>query len=500
MTRTTKTAAVTAAVMLATSLAALDTTVVGTAMPTIIGSLGGLSLYSWVFSAYLLTSTTTVPLYGRLADVYGRKPVLLVGTIMFLCGSALSGAAGSMEQLIIFRALQGLGAGAVLPVATTVVGDIFTIEKRAKIQGLLSSVWGISAIVGPALGGLIVDNVGWRWVFYVNLPFGLLAIVAFWLFLHETAPRGRRSIDYAGAFGLTVALTLVLLGALASGESAGSLVASPWALLGSGGLLTGLVIWGQTRAAEPLLPLPLLRRPVLAVSYAASLLSGATMLCFSSYIPPFVQGVLGGSAISAGAALAPMSIGWPVGSILSGRLILRYGYRPIVLLGTACIFVGALGTTVLGLSSTQAYVMTVMAIVGLGMGLTATSFIVAVQSSVGWSERGIGTAFVQFSRSIGGALGVAAVGAILNSHLNDGLSALGLSTIGSLSSILEPAARASLSPEALTAMSALFADSLHAAYLAVAIGAAATVVLAGFFPGGSVADHAREARRLNPDG
>ena len=504
MTRTTNTAAVTAAVMLATALAALDTTVVGTAMPTIIGSLGGLALYSWVFSSYLLTSTTTVPVYGRLADIYGRRPVFVVGAALFLAGSVLCGAAASMEQLIIFRAVQGLGAGAVLPVSITVVGDIFTVQRRAQIQGLLSSVWAASAIVGPGLGGLIVDHIGWRWVFYVNLPFGLVSITLFLLYLHESVERRQRSVDYIGAVGLTAGLTLLLLGLLESSQGGRGLPIPAWSLLGGGLILLALVLWNQTRVPEPLLPLALLRRRVLAVSYGASLAVGATLLGLSSYVPPFVQGVLGGTAVAAGAALAPMSIGWPVGSMLSGRLILRYGYRPIVLLGTGLILGGSLGALLIGQSTSQPFIMVVMAVVGLGMGFSATSFLVAVQSSVGWGQRGIATAFIQFARSIGGAVGVAAMGSLLNSGLSRGLALAGAQgsseSVAALSSILEPTARAALPAQTLELARALFANSLHDVYLAVVATAAAGLALAALFPRGSVEEHAQAAARLDPDG
>ncbi len=501
MPRSTNTVAVTVAVILATFLAALDTTVVGTAMPTIIGALGGLALYSWVFSAYLLTSTTTVPVYGRLADMYGRKPIFIIGAVLFLGGSALCGMATSMEQLILFRAFQGLGAGAVLPVSITVIGDIYSVQERVHVQGLLSAVWGVSAIVGPAVGGLIVDHVGWQWVFYVNLPFGILSILILALYLHEGVAHQRRSIDYVGAMGLTVAVTLLLVGLLEFGQPDGSLPVPSWGVLAIATLLLGLVLWHETRIEDPLLPIPLFKNRVLSVSYGANFLLGTTLMGFNSFVPPFVQGVLAGTAISAGATLAPMSIGWPVGSTLSGRLVLRFGYRPVVLLGTGLILAGSLLMATAGRNTSQLFLMTAMVVTGLGMGFGATSFLVAVQSSVGWSQRGIATASVQFFRSIGGAIGVAIMGALMNSGLSQGLEAVRGARAGApvdvsaASAILDPATRASIPPETLEAIRLAFASSLHSVYLAIAVAAAVGLALTFLFPSVSVEEQAHQEAR-----
>lgn len=497
--RRSNTTAVTVAVILATFLAALDTTVVGTAMPTIIGALGGLGLYSWVFSAYLLTSTTTVPVYGRVADTYGRKPVFAVGATLFLLGSALCGTATSMEQLILFRALQGLGAGAVVPVSITVVGDIYTIERRAQIQGLLSGVWGVSAILGPALGGIIVDRIGWRWVFYINLPFGLPAILLLAFFLHEGLAHKRRTIDYAGALWLTAGITLLLLGLLENGQAGSGLPVPSAALVVASVVLLCLFVWRQLRLTDPLLPLALFGNRIISVSYGVGVLVGAVLIGFSSYVPPFVQGVLGGSAVSAGAVLAPMSIGWPIGSTLSARLALRHGYRAVVLGGTAFILAGSVVMTTVGRGTAESLLMLAMAVVGLGMGLSATSTLVAVQSAVGWGERGTATAFIQFFRSIGGAVGVALMGTLLNNRLSEGLRSLQVTlpgasggAVSSASVILDPVARLALPADTLEALRSLFASSLHAVYLAVALAALVGLGLTLLFPGGTVAEHTHD--------
>lgn len=498
MKRSTNVVAVTAGVMLATFLAALDTTVVGTAMPTIIGTLGGLGLYSWVFSAYLLTSTTTVPVYGRLSDMYGRKPIFAIGAVLFLGGSALCGAASSMEQLIVFRAIQGLGAGAVLPVSMTVVGDIYPVQQRAQIQGLFSAVWGVSAILGPTVGGVIVDSISWRWVFYINIPFGIFSILLFYLFLHETVARRKHSIDYMGAVWLSVAISVLLLGLLELGEPA--LPVPPWSLIAVSLVMLVLFVRREMSASEPLLPLTLFRNRVVSVSNAANFVIGAVLIGLNSYLPPFVQGVMGGTAVNAGIALMPMSIGWPVGSTVSGRLILRFGYRPIVVIGTALVLVGSILTLFITQGTSLYFIMVTMTVIGLGMGFGATSFLVAVQSAVGWGERGIATASVQFFRTMGSTIGVALMGALMNATLAPGLAGIDRAHPGALgqgisgaSLMLDPAARASLAPDILATLRTILASSLHYVYISVAVVAFAGFVLALLFPRGSVEEHAHQS-------
>ncbi len=492
MPRATHPGAITVAVMLATFLAALDTTVVGTAMPTIIGDLGALDLYSWVFSAYLLTSTTAVPLFGRLADTFGRKPVFLAGTGTFLLGSTLCGLAGNMEQLIAFRGLQGLGAAAVIPISMTVVGDIFSVAERAKVQGLLGTVWGISAILGPGIGGLIADNAEWRWVFYVNLPFGLVSMLLFALYLHETPCNRSRSVDYVGTVALTAGISVFLLGLLETGQTTARMPIPPWLLLVAGANLLVLFVWQQSRADDPILPVALFSKRLFCVSNAAGFVAGAALMGVDSFVPPFVQGVLGGSAISAGAALAPMSIGWPIASALSGRVMVRHGYRPAVLLGSALILVGALLLLPpVDRGIAQPLLMFAMLVMGFGMGFAMTSFLVAVQSSVGWGERGAATAMVSFFRSIGGAVGVSAMGGLLNSGVHRGMEGLDAGVLGTIDSnagiaaasvVLDPVARTLIPPVALDALRSVFASSLYSVYLAIAGASLLGLGLALLFP------------------
>jgi len=321
---------ITLATLIGTFLAALDSTVVGTAMPTIVGDLGGLALYPWVFASYLLAATVTGPVFGKLSDTYGRKPIYLVGIFFFLLGSVLAGTSETMTGLIAFRTLQGLGAGAVQPTAITIVGDIFELESRARVQGLFGTVWGISAVVGPAVGGLVTDYISWRWVFYINLPFGLTAAALLAVSLSEGFERHPSRVDFLGATLLTCGLVAVLLALLGEGSTP-SLSASTLALLLGGLVALALFVTVERRAEDPMVPLGLFRDRIFAVGVLGNLALGGVLFGVSVYIPLFVQGALAGTAVTAGAVVAPLSIGWPVGSFVGARVILRSGYRRTLL-------------------------------------------------------------------------------------------------------------------------------------------------------------------------
>ncbi len=440
-------AIVTVGIMAAIALAALDLSIVGTAMPTIIGQLGGLGQYSWVFTAYLVTSTTSVPIYARLADTYGRKPVILFGLTVFVVGSALCGFSTSMTQLILFRALQGLGAGAVQPISFTIVGDIYEPRRRARIQGLFSAVWGVAAIFGPAVGGLMTSTVGWRWVFEINIPVGIAAASIIGFNLHEQIEKKVHRIDWSGAILLTAAIVLLLLTASDAGEAFG------WVSLPTIGMLAvaiGLFAWfvaHERTAPEPLIDLGLLKAPIVRAGLAIGTLSGVVMFGVTTYVPPMVQGVHGGTPIDAGVAVAAMSIGWPVGSIVAGRVLQRTGGRPIVLVGTALLVVGTLLISQLGRFEPLAFAMVACSMVGLGMGLSSTTLLVVIQGAVAWDRRAVATGLVQFSRTIGGAVGVGIMGGILTAFVGAASSA-----------VLDPSARTTADPATLQAAR----DSLNA--------------------------------------
>jgi EmrB/QacA subfamily drug resistance transporter len=466
--------------MLGMALAALDSTIVGTAMPTIVSTLGGVALYSWVVSAYLLTSTTTVPLYGRLADLYGRKPVFLFGIVVFLIGSALCGWAGSMEQLILFRAIQGLGAGAVQPMAMTIIGDAFGVEKRAKMQGFFAAVWGMSSVVGPALGGVIVTYLTWGWIFYVNVPVGLAALVMLWLNYNEKVERRQSTIDWTGAALLTVGLAVLLISLQDFGQGGNAV---PYLLISFA--LLGLFTYSQTRTPQPIVPLELFRRPVIGVSYLATFVAGGAQFGVSSYVPLFVQGAMGGTALSVGAVLAPMTIGWPLGSIFASRIIMRIGYKWLLISGMLATVVGTLGLLLLRTDSTPGEVMVIVAVIGVGFGLTSSPLIIAIQNAVAWNQRGIATSLNQFARTIGGSCGVAVMGALFNLELARGLARPDAESV--VSQVLDPAGRAGFGPEVLLQVQAVLATVLREIYLVPVLCALVGLALVVWkFPAGSV--------------
>jgi EmrB/QacA subfamily drug resistance transporter len=493
----------TVGVLLGTALAALDGTIVGTAMPTIIGRLGGMALYSWVFSGYLLTSTTTVPIYGRLADLYGRKPLFLIGSTLFLIGSMLCGMAHSMWQLILFRAVQGLGAGSILTVTITIIGDLYTLEQRARMQGLFAGVWGIASIIGPITGGYITDHFSWRWIFYINVPVGLASGLLLAAYLHERVERRPHALDWWGTAALSLGVAALLLALLKTGEGAvGFAAARPfygWAMTyyAAAAVLLGLFWARQVRAAEPLLPLSLFQIPLVGLSCLTGFLVGATMFGIMSYLPLYAQGVLNGSALDAGRVLMPMAMIWPIGSAIAGRLILRLGYRASVTLGTTLVLVGTVLLLVtLTPSSPQWHFIPPMAILGLGMGFSVTGFVIAVQNAVGWGQRGLATATAQFCRSIGGAVGVALLGAVLNSRVRTTLAHLGVDAVSlrgashsPANALLNPEARATMPPETFHALQLGLAGALHAVFWIAAVTAALALVTAWFFPGGTAEMH-----------
>jgi EmrB/QacA subfamily drug resistance transporter len=403
--------------MLTTSLVALDATIISTAVFTIVGDLGGFSQFPWLFSIYLLTQAVSVPIYGKLADIFGRKPVMLLGIALFGVGSVLCGIAWSMPALIAFRAVQGLGAGAVQPMSMTIAGDIYTLAERAKAQGYLASVWGMSAVVGPTLGGLFSEYLSWRWIFFVNIPLCLLAAVMLIRNFDEQRVRTQRSIDYAGAGILAVGATLLILGLLEGGQAWAWSSPISIGIFAAGLVFLIVFVLVERRAAEPVLPLWVFTRRVLAASSLVSLLVGAIVLGLTTYVPTFAQGVLGTGALVAGFALATLTIGWPIAASQSGRVYLRFGFRVTATAGSLLVVAGTALTLGLSLESAVWHVAICCFVIGGGMGLVASPTLIAAQSSVDWSERGVVTSTNMFARSIGSAVGVALFGALVIAQL-----------------------------------------------------------------------------------
>jgi EmrB/QacA subfamily drug resistance transporter len=404
-----------ASVMAAMFMIAIEATIVSTAMPQIAGQLGDLHLYSWVFSSFLLTQTATTVVFGKLADLYGRKPVLLVGIAIFLVGSTLCGFAWSMPSLIVFRLVQGIGAGAIQPVCLTVVGDLYSARERGRVQGYLASVWGVSSILGPLAGGLIIQHLSWAWIFWINVPVGISASAGFVAFLHEGIAREKQSVDVIGAALVTVAIAALMMALTDVGTSEGSGTAGAiWAAT------TILFVIQERRASHPMMALGLWARRSIATANATTLLSGMAIIGLTAFLPMYVQGVLGRSALIAGFALTLMVLGWPVGATLAARYFARFGLRRTLIFGAALLPVGATAFVTLGPASSPVVASVGSIVMGLGMGFLSTSAIVIVQENVGWADRGSATASNIFSRNLGSTLGATALGAVLNIGLAHG--------------------------------------------------------------------------------
>ncbi len=496
---------VTAGVMLALFLAAVELTVVGTAMPTIIAQLGGLTLYSWVFSAYMLTSTTMMPIFGRLSDLYGRRRIFVVGMALFLSGSALSGLSQSMFQLIFFRAIQGLGAGALLPLAFTIIGDIYSIEQRTRMQGLFSGVWGVASIVGPLLGGFLVDHVSWRWVFYINLPPGLITVAVLWWGLVESERRSRRiSIDYKGAILLASSVVALLLALLQGGQAFPWLSAPILGLLALSLVSAIAFLWVERRAPEPIIPLDLFRHRMFSVASLHGFLSGMALFGSTSFIPLFVQGVIGTSATQAGATLTPQILGWTMASTFSAPFILRVGYRRIALTGMATMTSGAALLALQGVGATLWSVGFSQILLGAGMGVSVTALLIAVQNGMPRERLGIATSSLQFSRSIGGTVGVSLMGAVMTARLFSGLSGVpGLpgNVTGQISAqaLVSQTSQQTLPPETILALRSVLANALNPVFLIALTGTALALVVATYIPRGSVSELAAPSSQLVTD-
>ncbi|TLS37718.1 MDR family MFS transporter [Pseudalkalibacillus caeni] len=476
-----------AAIVIGMFMAAIEGTIVSTAMPGIVADLGGFSKFSWVFSAYLLMSAVTVLIYGKLSDLFGRKPIFVFGVFVFLIGSILCGFAESMELLIVYRLIQGLGAGAVQPIATTIVGDMYTMEERAKIQGYLASVWGISAVLGPALGGVFVQYLDWAWVFWMNVPLGILSVIGVILFLHEEIEKRERRIDYVGAGLLLISISSLMVVLIEGGVAWAWTSLPAISLLGVFGIGLVLFIFYESKVEEPVMPLSLWKDPLIALSNSATFTTGIILIGVSSFLPTFVQGVMEEPPIVAGFTLTTMSIGWPIASTIAGRLILTIGFRATSLIGGVSLILGAIFYILMNPSLGPIWAGAGSFLIGVGMGLTATTFIVSIQNSVDWKKRGIATASNMFMRTLGSAVGAALLGGILNTRLKDFLSsnqekagqALSIDTANSL---LDEEKRQSLSPDVLSVLQDGLTFSLKSVYIGLLLLAIASFILVFFLP------------------
>jgi len=411
-----------AGIMLSIFLAAIESTVVATAMPTVVASLGGIRIYSWVFSGFLLTQTVTMPLWGRFSDLYGRRPVYLAGLATFLVGSALSGAAHNMVQLILFRMVQGLGAGALMTLGYTIIGELYGLERRARMQGYISSVWGIASLMGPWAGGLLTDHVSWRWVFYINLPFGAVAMALIAGALTSAARPARRPIvDGAGVALFTAGVSALLLGIVEAGRLGSWARTEVVILLVLGAAVLVAFVAVERRAAEPIVPLRLFANRMVLAAVVTRFLAGMAMFGALSFVPLFLQTVTGASATRAGLVLTPFVLGWVVMSVVSARLVLRVGYRTVVVIGMASLTAAFLLFQRWSAALSAGSAMLDVLLAGIGMGMVVVPMLIAVQSVVARSDLGAATSLTQFFMSIGGALGLSLMGAVMSQRLHIGL-------------------------------------------------------------------------------
>jgi EmrB/QacA subfamily drug resistance transporter len=411
------------AVLLALFLSSLDQTVVGTALPRIVTDLHGSDQYSWVVTIYLLASTITVPIYGKLSDAYGRKPLLLIGVSLFLVGSALSGLSQSIEQLIIFRAIQGLGAGALFPISLAIVGDLFDARERGRYQGLFGAVFGVSFLLGPLIGGFLTDHVSWHWIFYVNLPLGLFTLFVIWTVLPNTRRAGTRArdFDYLGTALFTAGVVPLLLGLSNKGTTGAAGTLPDWGSFEVGGLmligalLLSVFVFVESRARQPIVPLTLFRDRTFSASIAATLMVAIGMFAAIIYLPRYYQVVQGVSATQSGYMTWPLLLGLIGGSVVTGRLISRTGkYRRLVIGSTALMLVGSALMTTLTATSSTWVLWGMMLLIGLGVGPGMSGYTTIVQNVVPAPLMGAATGALTFFRQVGGSIGLAIAGTVFN--------------------------------------------------------------------------------------
>ena len=456
--------AVTVALVLVTALASFESTVVSTAMPTIIGDLGGLPLYAWVFSIYLLTSTVAMPVYGRLADIHGRRRLILVAIAVFLTGAVTCASAHSMPQLIAARAIQGLGAAGLIPVALTVIADLYSLEERARIQGLFSAIWGFASLVGPLLGAFLTVHFGWRSIFTINIPLGAIAFFLVATRMIESRASLPDPVDVAGGATLAFGVALLLFGVLRAPGSSGAAPAVRVALLLAGIVTLTVFARIQTRREHPLVPPELFHRWETASPYLAGVLLGTTIYGVDTFVPLFVQGARGGTAGAAGAVVTPLIFFWAVSAAVAARIILRFGFRSTARFGAVLVLLGLAGLVAGTFANASvAWISVTCGVVGAGLGPCSLSQVLAIQHVAPERQRGIATSLIPFFRVLGGSIGVGALGGLFTAglalRLGGGLEAASRLLAGG-HAVVSPANGAPVAP-------ALFRQSIERSLLPV---------------------------------
>lgn len=466
-----------AACLMAQFMAAVEATIVGTAMPTIVADLGGFDLFSWVFAAYLLAQAASTPIYGRLADIYGRKRVFIAGAGLFVAASTACGFAWGMVPLIALRTIQGLGAGAIQPIAWTVVGDIYSPKERATVQGYLSAVFGASAIAGPLLGAFIVQHLHWALVFWVNIPIGIAAMVMLAVFLRERIEPRVHHVDYGGAALLMLGIGALMVVVVQAQSLNGSTLI---ALSVLAALALIALVFLESRVPEPIVPFKLWRMPIIAVGNFGSFVIGALMMCNGAFLPTYLQGAMGASPAIAGLALGASSIFWTFGTFGAGHLMIGISYRAAAVIGGFITIAGAIVLMTLDPARGPIWATGGAAILGLGMGFSNTTFVIAVQTSVGWGQRGAVTSANMFMRTIGQSVGTGLFGAVFNF----GMAAHVAAASGEVNRLLEPASRASLGVIEVARLSSAIDVSIHNVYLIAGVLAIGLFILSFRIPAG----------------
>jgi EmrB/QacA subfamily drug resistance transporter len=463
---------ITLAAFASTFLVSLDTAVMSTAMPTVVTQLGGIASYAWVFTAYLLASTVTVPVYGKLADLFGRKRVFLASTLLFLIGSILCGVSQDMTQLIAFRVVQGIGAGGIQPSTQTILGDVYSLPERARIAGYFSAIWGISGLLGPVVGGILTEQVSWRAVFYVNGPICILAMVLIWAFFHEQVHPHEARIDYAGAILLSGGVTSLLL-ALQGGTP----IPTPLLVAIAVGALAAFG-WQERHHPDPLVPLGIFTDRVILSCTLAAAAGGAVWYGMLAFVPPYLQGIQGATPVLAGIVVGVTDGGWTIASTTMGRTVMRVGLRPPAVIGAVLAAIGFAVFRFVPLDAGLWLPSLIDFEIGLGLGGFLPLTTIAAQNAVGWRLRGVVTGMSMFARTIGGSIGVAIAGVVFASGIADATRA---GTDPNL--LMSSAGRALLGSDQVAALQAQLAHTLNDVFLVFVIAALMAAAFLSLLPG-----------------
>jgi EmrB/QacA subfamily drug resistance transporter len=466
-----------AACCVAVFMVSVESSIVATAMPSVVAAVGGFEYVSWVFAAYLLSQAVSIPIYGRLADLWGRKWLLIGSTMLFLAGTLLCSAAWGMIPLVLFRFVQGVGGGGLQPLALTIIGDLYPPVERVKVQGNLNAIWGVSALSGPLIGALLTATLGWRSVFWINVPPGLVMIAILWSAFHDQRQVREHSVDYLGSVLLVIGVGALLLALVQFSALGAETIA---VLLGVAAIALGALAYWEIRAPEPIVPLELWRNPIVSTTNVGSLAIGMVMMGVIVFIPPYVQGVMGKSPVVAGFALISQSLGWTIIGAFAGRLLVKITYRTMAIWGGILLVLGALMLVALDPARGPAWAFMSGAFIGFGIGFCNTTFLVAAQNAVPWQQRGAATSGNLFMRQFGASLGAALLGGVINwalaQRLPEGRDAI--------DQLMDPTARAAMLPATLTRLSDAIAASLTTVYVVVAVLAMITLALCFLVPAG----------------